>query len=361
MKKMLLTICVALTAVSFGANARVITPQDALARMTESKHMRAPHKGAATTLVRTMERGETPTVYLFSVENAGCYVLSADDATEAVLGYTDVAVADGEPMPPQLEGMLEFYSLEIENIRKKPGFAAPVAKATEKASIQPMCSATWGQTNPYNSKCPEVYGSTSLSGCGAVAMAQVMKYFEWPPKGSGIGVARDPENNRYTMPLDVAFDWDNMLDTYSNGVGTDEEKEAVATLMAACGHAAGMIYSPNWSESDIVSISRALVENFNYSRQLAFDRLLYYDYATWCDKIYENLASGSPVIYRGYSRTDGGHIFVCEATTVAISTSIGGGTAHIMVISNCQPLIHIHITVELSMADFRKGSGRYLI
>lgn len=313
MKKLILALSLAAMFLSSEAYADVITPEEALARMSASKHVRAPEQGAAKIkLVKTIENAGVPTVYVFSGAESGTYVLSADDMTAPVLGYTDAVVPVGVEMPPQLEGLLAQYSGEIENIRKSGRREAVAAPAETKAPIEPMCTALWGQSDPYNNKCPEVNGLKALVGCGAVAMAQVMNYFEWPVKGTGTGTAYDPADSTYTMPLDVEFDWANMADTYRGDGVTEAQTEAVSTLMAACGYAAGMVYSPNWSESTIVNITKALKENFSYSKSLKFDRKLYYDMNTWSDMVYASLADGSPVIYRGYSASDGGHIFVCD-------------------------------------------------
>ena len=64
-------------------------------------------------------------------------------------------------------------------------FCAGTVQAQE---LKPMIQTQWGQDAPYNMFCPKesLAGPNSLAGCGAIAMAQVMRYLQEPsvsPKG----------------------------------------------------------------------------------------------------------------------------------------------------------------------------------
>lgn len=290
--------------------ARTITPDEALQRMGSGVHgAKAP---ASYTLAETRsDASGAPTVYVFA-DNAGKqYFLSADDDAEAVLGYLDAPAAGA--MPPQLQWWLGEYSRQISAIRQCPSIRkTPRPAAVSRKYIAPMVTSKWGQGNPYNALCPEVGGEISLTGCGATALAQVMNYFEWPEHGTGTGVSTDINGNSYSMDLStVTFDWANMADTYGDNA-TDAQKDAVAQLMKACGYAAKMQYAPWWSESYMANLSAALVNNFGYAPTARTCQLSQYGMAEWENMIYENLANTGPVIYRGNSLRQGGHIFVCD-------------------------------------------------
>ena len=75
-----------------------------------------------------------------------------------------------------------------------------------------------------------------LPGNRLTALAQVMKYHEWPEHGTGSITYTDVNRITRTMDFDVAFDWDNMLDVYDK-TATTVQNDAVALLMKACGHA----------------------------------------------------------------------------------------------------------------------------
>ena len=44
-----------------------------------------------------------------------------------------------------------------------------------------MEELNWTQDKPYNLYCPVKGGEKTIAGCVAIAMAQVMRYWEWPP------------------------------------------------------------------------------------------------------------------------------------------------------------------------------------
>ena len=56
-----------------------------------------------------------------------------------------------------------------------------------KTEVKPMLTTRWGQGAPYNNSCPTAPSSSEhcLTGCVATAMAQVMKYYQYPDKGKG--------------------------------------------------------------------------------------------------------------------------------------------------------------------------------
>ncbi len=51
--------------------------------------------------------------------------------------------------------------------------------------VGPMISTTWHQQAPYNSYCPWGDGDRSVVWCVATALAQIIRYHEWPPAGFG--------------------------------------------------------------------------------------------------------------------------------------------------------------------------------
>jgi hypothetical protein len=51
-------------------------------------------------------------------------------------------------------------------------------------------TSTWDQRSPYNDSCPELTPDEdehTIVGCGATALSQIMRYWEWPNTGAGSG------------------------------------------------------------------------------------------------------------------------------------------------------------------------------
>ena len=150
------------------------------------------------------------------------------------------------------------------------------------------------------------------TGCVATAMAQVMKYFNWPEKGAGTGKATDSSGKSYAMDLGVTFSWNDMKAQYNEGNYTSPQASAVALLMKACGYAVGMKYGPSESGAGSVAIPSALVDNFGYDGGVRLCMRTYYGREEWEGMIYDNLAHVGPVLYTGTTNLGGGHAFVCD-------------------------------------------------
>jgi len=78
--------------------------------------------------------------------------------------------------------------------------------------VSPLIYTNWDQAPFYNDSCPH----HSVTGCGNTTMAQIMKYWAYLPKGSGI----TPPYNSYsngtscTVPQvilnNISYDWTAM-------------------------------------------------------------------------------------------------------------------------------------------------------
>ena len=97
-----------------------------------------------------------------------------------------------------------------------------------------LLTTRWSQGDPYNRDCSAPPGGDDcgaarcLVGCVATAGAQVMRYWYWPPYGSG-GIYGDP------------YDWVNMPDDIT-GTSPPAQINAVAELCREIGVAVGMDY-----------------------------------------------------------------------------------------------------------------------
>ncbi len=316
-RKFLLSSLAALTAC--GLSAKHLTPQEALSRAVSQPingMQKAPANAAAMEIKRVLLNPDNAaTVYLFA-SDGNALVVPADDRVAPVLGYID-GCADGE-LPPQMEWWLSEYSRQIDYVMAQPESGSglyitlPSRKAeTTKAPIAPMVSTRWNQDSPYNYSCPVVNGSKSMTGCVATAAAQVMKYHNYPPAGTGTITYTDNTTTR-TLSLDgKPFDWDNMLDSYTGTYNTTQ-RDAVAFLMQAVGYASEMSYSPEASGAQSPTMLAGLKQYFGYNEKATMLNRQNFPLAEWEYLIYENLKTVGPVYYAGADNIQGGHAFVCD-------------------------------------------------
>lgn len=300
-----------------GAWADVLTPEQALARMGEGP-AKAPAAAASATLklrstVNTS--ASEPAAYLFEKEGRkGYVVLAADDGVDAVLGYSDAPIAAEGAIPPQMQGMLDYYALEIEALRAGDVRQILPSKAAtaERVPIAPMLITKWGQETPYNDLTPAIGGQHCLTGCGATALAQVLAYHRFPSQPVGEGYCTytvDNVEQTDNMTFDSPIDWQNIGDAAPE---TALQNQAVAQLMKICGYAIHMNYGLQWSESDMYGITTAVVNNFGYDPATTLDQMRFHSLAEWESLLYGSLQAGCPIVYRGYGNWQGGHIFVCD-------------------------------------------------
>ena len=149
----------------------------------------------------------------------------------------------------------------------------------------PILSTNWGQNEGYNNLCPNLGCSGNghaPTGCVATAMAQVMKYYEYPS----------------------VYNWTNMPDNY----GTFSTQ----VLMRDIGASVNMDYDCDGSSAYFSAVDDAFENDFSYSN------------ATYADLNYNaienNLQLNRPVLLAG-DRIDGyflgfplykGHAWVCD-------------------------------------------------
>ena len=309
-----------LATMALGASAATLQPGEALARFMLS----GKHKLPAATVYNPQlqftshDTDGEPALYVFSLSaDDGYVVLSADDATVPMLGYSDHDSFDPDNLPPSLRYWMNAYTRQIGQLRHDTingGSYTGVELPSSWTPIEPLVSTLWSQTEPYNDSCPLYRGERSVTGCVATAMAQVMSHFKYPEVGrdSIKYRAQSIKSNLKFNFEEHPFDWENMLDDYIPGYYNEREAAAVAELMVACGMSVKMDYSPEMSGAYSQNIANALVRYFNYDEGATYVSRDSYSYTEWATMIYDNLKNVGPVIYDGQAPLQGGHSFVCD-------------------------------------------------
>lgn len=296
--------------------AAPLSPGQALERLLGSD---APIKAPAMTelSLKYDDLISESSIYLFQRSNNGGYLLvSADDAAPALLGYCSEGTLpdDYGELPESFRYWLSSIADQVEyasSHHAKKGLKINGSYAN-RANINPLCTTKWNQSAPYNNKCPliSIGGPRCVTGCVATAMAQTLKYYNYPTKGVGSHSYRWEGKNLTFDYENTTFDWANMLDTYDDNASAQQEL-AVAILMRACGIGVDMMYSEKASGAYSPNIVRALVENFNYDKGAIYLDRNYFSIADWDNIVYTNLSQNGPVLYAGTS-VAGGHQFVVD-------------------------------------------------
>lgn len=283
--------------------------------------------GISLAPARTGVPAQNPTYYVFNLSDGNGYVVvSGDDVTEPILGYSDFGTIDLSHCPDGLQFMLDCYAAEMAWLEAHPeavqahASQAPMRDMEARVSISPLIQTRWNQGEPYNNNCPEISSNNvvigrAVTGCVATSMAQVMYYHHHPVSACSAlpgYTARNGLSAPAALP-DTTFAWEYMTLTYGTS-SSENAKNAVAKLMQYCGQALQMNYNVNsvgGSSAYNESITEALKTYFGYSPDIASLTRRHYSYSEWISLIYRELSESRPVILGGQS-AGGGHSFVCD-------------------------------------------------
>ena len=362
MKKIFIRIIVLTVVVMManGAKAQQLTEQQAKERAmryldTHEKEIVSRSKGLARAgnpsdkERLTSAKVEAKSIYAFNCDGGGYVIASADSRALPVLGYSDTGSIEWERMPENMRVWLKLYDEAIATLGNRQDFkdgdiTDPAShsgtlrqtRTIERAPIEPLIKTNWYQIVPYYNECPLYDGADSslagkrcMTGCTPTATAQVMNYYQWPKAITdslpGYDIETTYKDEKKVWHIDalppVTFAWEDMLDCYLEPrdgswqpkeiLGTEAQQQAVATLMRYCGQAMKTTYSPAGSATSTDAQYAALVKDFGYTAATQINFRTLYTIDEWEDIIYGELAASRPVLYNGYSESEG-HSFICD-------------------------------------------------
>lgn len=309
-------------------------------------------------------RGGDPLFYVAQLRSGGYVVTSADDELTPVVAYseTDTFLTDPEnPLYGMLKVDLEGRMQTLEASRRASrGFRAdPLSKddfpalwekliqmgsrlegqgptrgitSIEDVRVEPMVISRWNQSalsdgsKFYNIFIP---GERS-AGCTATALAQVVRYYEWPLEGIGAQTHRCTiigPNGTEELQLPTRggdgqggpYDWKLMV-LSPNRLSTQAEKEMVASLT----YDAAVSINTEWSSSGggaFFQVSaKALKETFLFENAEylapASGAGTLTNSADFLPIVNSNLDASLPVMLGVFRKkpdgTTGGHTVVCD-------------------------------------------------
>ena len=278
--------------------------------------------------------------YVFNTtDSRGFVIVAGDDRIEPIIGYTTQGCFDENNLPVNFKAWLEQAAAEIEAIAAQPAQtrieSAPKDVSRQVAihrAIEPLIITAWNQGNTdnvYNAHLPLVNGQFPCTGCVATAGAQIMYYYHrdlpdmtQPVPGYKL-TDRDGNDNSNgadtsnDLPA-IQFQWNKMKTSYGYrepDAPMTEEEDAVADLMLYCGYVAHMnyglanVHGGSSASTTILADGMSKYFDFNPNTWKCVQRE-YYSISEWDEIIYNELASGRPIIYSGSFR--GGHAFICD-------------------------------------------------
>ena len=285
------------------------------------------------TLSQNRQEAMAAPFYIFNIgERQGFVIISGDDRTAPVLGYSDEGCIDPERMPENLRYWLDDYAQQLKTLAQMDDTQATRALRAPRRdrmqthnSIAPLITTKWDQATPYWNECPQFMVSDdpadgyelAYTGCVATAMSQIMYFYKQPAAieheipaytftyGNGLG-----DYGTATMAAlePTTFDWEHMRETYT-GAEDEVYTSAVAHLMFYVGCSVKMQYGTSASGAYTDDIPKGFAL-FGYGSKIAFRND--YTQQAWDELVYSELAAGRPMIYNGTAGSGGGHSFICD-------------------------------------------------
>lgn len=253
----------------------------------------------------------------------GFAIVSADDRTAPVLGYSETGHFDLSKAPAHVRAWMAQYDAEYQYLYSHPELSIKTKSLRAEAPVQygdgdirPLLGEIrWDQGHPYNSMCPMDAGGRSYSGCVATAMAQIMRMHKWPKKSvEGKFSYQDPEAyvTRSITFGEKEYEWNKMPENFDGHRNpTTEEADAIGYLLKEIGYAAKMSYSSKGSGAWECDALEAFKSRFYFKKKARLQYRAGHTAESWANLILTELKAGRPLFYCG-AGDGGGHAYVCD-------------------------------------------------
>ena len=312
MRRLIFTLAALLVITS--ASAQQVSHEVALTRALAFLHKTSNMKKGTSHEPKLSTAIESSELYVFNDEAGGYVVVSGEERTPSILGFSPDGKVDALNMPCNMRAWLQEYAAQIDYLRTHPNATVtPKSTPEEREIIPPLMDCLFSQGEPYNYQCPvnPQTGNLCVTGCVATAMAQIMYRHKWPLETADV----IPD---YSTPsLDIGLpevpittiDWENIINDYNYYANyTSEQADAIATLMHLCGCSVQMDYAES-SGASSENAANAFYRFFNYDNYL--EHRSWFSDEEWEEMLYGELKEGRPVYYSGHS-SEGGHAFVID-------------------------------------------------
>ena len=264
--------------------------------------------------------------YIYNIGTQGFVIIAGNTVLPPVLAWSNQGVfPDLEEAPENFASWIRHYDEMIEYAvanhiapeakiqRQWENAAQGIFGTRNTQTVNPLVSTRWNQDCYYNEYCPATTGGWwwggpcghCYAGCVATAMAQVMKYWNYPETGFGSHSYIHSEYGEQSANFAATtYHWDEM----PNDVW--DHNDAVATLLYHCGVSVNMNYSGSGSGAQSQDVETAMRSYFGYCGAKYRQKSSYQDEA-WNAMLRAELDLSHPLYYSG-ANGESGHAFVCD-------------------------------------------------
>lgn len=270
----------------------------------------------------------TPLFYVINVNSDdGFVIVSGHENVKPILAYAFRGAFNQDEQHPAFRAWIEHYKSQIQYaLENKTESTQDIKEEWHRYkygdqnygyeglnNVAPLLSTRWNQNYPYSMACPADKSrcdGRAPAGCVALAMAQVLKFWEYPETCNKIE-GYDSRAYDWINSIEAcAYDWSMMPDELCDS----SEKckiEEVSKLIYHCGVSIRTSYGPKITAASSPLIPEALSESFSYKTTARYIRRENYRSVSWKSLLKTELDNGRPVLYVGRDPA-GSHVFVCD-------------------------------------------------
>ena len=278
--------------------------------------------GAST----TTRGGSSPAFYVFNrMDSDGFVIISGDDVTMPILGYSCSNHFVVENMPPNLLDWMDELRNQINAVREEHVVGTSyISKAWTRASdaigtpIVKLTTALWDQQAPFNRLSPTTSDGKSITGCVATAMAIIMQYYQWPDQGVGTVPVYTLQADKNTQIPSKTFDrpyvWSKMPVKVDKNSDTDI-KDEVATLIYDCGIISKSQFGRKSTWAYYENALEGMIKYMKYNKGTHMQNRATRVMSEWHQMLRKELDAKRPILYTASTKSGGGHMFVIDGYT----------------------------------------------
>lgn len=273
------------------------------------------------------DEGKDATCFYVFNHASGFVIISADDRCVPVLGYSCNGSFRQEKLPANMANWLDNYRQEIQQALHSDAPANPenetlwkelidgnLPQEADSKSDDYLLTSTWEQGHGYNQYCPTMNGRHVVVGCVATAMAQIIRYHEFPTRGFGKKSYAHVAYGVQAVNFDTTdYDYSLMPDHVSY-YAPDEQIDMVSRLCYHCGVVVNMEYEHAGHTSGSGAHTSKVPEGlmyFGYTDARHYIRTDINNDSLWVAMIHTEIDNRRPIEYSGFG-DGGGHAFVLD-------------------------------------------------
>ena len=245
-------------------------------------------KRDALSLVKEYKRSGKTYLYIISQQERGSVIIVNEERLNGIIGYSDnVLPEDAQEIPPAFNTLLQLYMDIVDSVRtadqnlkrKSTQMRATQGEIVVHPLLVEAGNVKWKQqanntsngsvlcNHHYNKFAPsfdiDLYCGKGYAGCTAVAMAQIMWYWQWPDYAWIKPTINRITGTTYGTPSRHYYDWANMPPALYDETNL-YQVDAVAGFLRDCGYAAHTKYWAEGSAGLVGDARQALRDTFDY-------------------------------------------------------------------------------------------------